>query len=1560
MKKLFWALLVAAAAVVCFATGYASAQNMTDYCAVPPFISEKGPPLVMLVISKENKLFMKAYTDYSDINEDGILDTTYNDQLTYYGYFDPYKTYNYDGSKFVPVGPTVTNTHKRSGGNWSGNFLNWATMSRIDTIRKVLYGGLRSTDEVNNTVLERASITTDAHSWVKVYPKDATHNPIDFTPYDQTITLGNTTLTAGGPPLLRVAFGNEAVGTAGWPRWASNERWQCVNRGRGGGTVDAKIPPDASIVSPDFIVRVKVADPNYLGKEKVKQYPNNDYKPIGMLQEYGENDKMYFGLITGTYGKNKSGGVLRRNITSFSAEVYLDTGIFNAAVAGIVKTLNNIKIVDYIYYNSGASSEGTYGSDCDYGLYSFTDGNCRSWGNPIGEMYYEALRYYAGKGQTSDYYANDSGLGLTTETWVNPYGVYSWCSQPNILVITDENPSFDRDNYPAISDFGIASVTDETNLISEISPADTYFIGNTTSSTDNQCTAKSISGLGDVWGLCQEEPRREGTYNIAGLAHYAKTHDMSTIEQDQKISTYGVVLNTRLPEITIPVGGNTVKLIPACRTYSRDNPHRIINGSLVNFRIVSQTATSGKFYVVWDNSEQGSDFDQDADGYLYYQVSGNQITVTAQIVSHSAGRRFDFGYILSGTTNDGFHLGVNSCNNCDYRYDAPTTPYNYQFFSDADADATNPMLTAYQPLTPNNAGDCSKYKTAWNFLCRADTYTAGTTAAKLLKDPLWYAAKWGGFEDIDGDTLPDDNPNEWDRNKPGVPDTYFYVQNPKNLEEQLNKAIGAILKRVSSGTAVSVLSTSAAGEGSLFQAYFNPSRFEEVGGQLKEVTWTGYLNALWVDQYGNLREDNGDKRLVLQGAARDLIIQFDLYNNDTIIRKYDDTNGDGVPDGPPIGTYMLSSLQPIWEAGKKLAERTTPRTIYTFIDANNDGVVDAGEWGNDKFDTGYAGALKPYLGVTLDSEAQNIINFIRSGTFTDCKRPRSIDGFTWRLADIVNSTPTVVGMPMEQYHLIYGDTSYLDFFRAKRARETAIYVGANDGMLHAFSAGTYHEGDDPMTSSTVERGWYTGNVGEEMWSYIPYNLLPYLKWLTDPGYCHVYYVDLKAKLVDARIFDSDHINGWGTVLIGAMRLGGKPITRTDTFNGSSEERTFRSAYFAIDVTDPRDPNLLWEFTDDALASTDTSFTTSYPAVARIGGREEVGSWYVIFGSGPTTFEGDGATTGHVYVLNLSTGQQLRKFDISLGNPIFMASPITIDLGLDYDVDVAYIGASYKESGSWKGKIFRIDIRNETPANWSDPTTVISLGQPITVAPVAALDPANRLWLFWGTGRFFSNADKADVSIQRLYGAWDPGAWDSAEGTEINPATQLNDVTDVKVYETGLMDAVPPWGVVDTTFQTYLAAKRVEYSSTTDPKHGWYLRMESPPLGISINGERIISTPTLLGDIVLFPSFKPEGAICKSGGNSYLYALYYETGTAFSKAVIGTGGASVDIGGHQYFELNKRITLGAGMPTSVVIHAGREEGVKGMVQLGTGVVKEIDITPATSPQSKVIFWREKAE
>src|SRR5690606_34046009 len=113
-------------------------------------------------------------------------------------------------------------------GDWSGNFLNWASMTRMDIVRHVLYGGYRSTDTATSgatngvTVLERAFLPEDIHSFAKVFSGDTEK----YTPWEQdAITLCSTTYgSSSNPPLLRAAYGS-------WPYWSSSEIVQCHYRG---------------------------------------------------------------------------------------------------------------------------------------------------------------------------------------------------------------------------------------------------------------------------------------------------------------------------------------------------------------------------------------------------------------------------------------------------------------------------------------------------------------------------------------------------------------------------------------------------------------------------------------------------------------------------------------------------------------------------------------------------------------------------------------------------------------------------------------------------------------------------------------------------------------------------------------------------------------------------------------------------------------------------------------------------------------------------------------------------------------------------------------------------------------------------------------------------------------------------------------------------------------------------------------------------------------------------------------------------------------------------------
>ncbi len=412
---------------------------------------------------------------------------------------------------------------------------------------------------------------------------------------------------------------------------------------------------------------------------------------------------------------------------------------------------------------------------------------------------------------------------------------------------------------------------------------------------------------------------------------------------------------------------------------------------------------------------------------------------------------------------------------------------------------------------------------------------------------------------------------------------------------------------------------------------------------------------------------------------------------------------------------------------------------------------------------------------TVD-EAEDLINFIR-GEEVEGHRDRNvtINGteYVWKLGDIVYSTPTVVGKPMEMYNLYYSDVSYSEYYSLWKNRGITIYVGANDGMLHAFKAGTFHEGDNPSTLDE-EHGWYTatedpatsGDLGDERWAFIPYNLLPHLRWLREPEYTHVYYVDLKPKVTDVRIFsdDSNHPNGWGTILIGGMRLGGGEYTLSEDFDGDGSVEavegspgkplpwTFRSAYFVLDITVPNNPVFLGEFTDD-----DLNFTTSYPAISRLEASKgfqnpEDDEWYAIVGSGPTSCEGEGATNSYLMVYDLNTMQQVQKTATAEGDS-FLADPITIDINLNYNTEVMYIGETY-DAGTL-GKMYRLSPCNsDDPAVFSykynpavDPwpmTSLFSSPRPITASPTASLDEDENVWVYFGTGKYLSEADKSDT------------------------------------------------------------------------------------------------------------------------------------------------------------------------------------------------------------------------
>ncbi|TKB65470.1 MAG: hypothetical protein E8D47_07240 [Nitrospira sp.] len=874
---------------------------------------------------------------------------------------------------------------------------------------------------------------------------------------------------------------------------------------------------------------------------------------------------------------------------------------------------------------------------------------------------------------------------------------------------------------------------------------------------------------------------------------------------------------------------------------------------------------------------------------------------------------------------------------------------------------------------------------------------------------LAQTARLGAFEDSNNDGIP--QTSEWDKENnftgvatpDGIPDAYFESSNVDDLQDKLLATISSILRKSAAGSSVSVLATSTTGEGALYQSYFYPSTFEP--DTLKDVTWTGYSQSLFIDTFGNLREDsNGDMKLIYN-QDKILVTRYDASANLVKVDYYDDTSpADGLPDDKDGNNIInnldclpcdlpLSSIKPVWEAGKQLALKdASTRNIYTWVDTNNNGVVDSGE--QMPFSTANSATLGPYLraAATAPFTADAIINFIRGCEPSVCAEQAALRDRrlqvpagsgtlkTWKLGDLIHSTPVVVASPTDRYDAVFGDLTYEAYLAKYYNRRQVVYAGANDGMLHAFNGGYYHAGDDPSTGTVttpiVEHGWFTRTptdnssgplVGDELWGFIPYQLLPQLQWLTRADYQHVYYVDLQPTVADVRIFtpDTDHPNGWGTILIGGFRMGGSCNACASgtgapkmTVNISGTPRDFFSAYFVLDITNPEvAPKLLWSF-----AAPELGLTTSIPKVVRVNGSGPTDTivsntsakWYMVAGSGPTGYDGSVAQSARVYAVDLSTGpgsgnSLVQPFVVGSWNS-FIGDIASYDRNVDYRTDAVYFGRIIHDGSlPWRGKLYRLTLgstgtapdllygaqpsasqwgiasgANRVPTEILDTFTgscapspctapTLELG-PVVTAPTLAIDDVSKVWVFAGTGRYFSASDKTDTSRQYFVGVKDSVINMQCTQGSMTDCTD-DDLLDVSTATVCLLGQ-GNCGQTAGTNQVTGVAGATSYTSLIaliQSKEGWYTSL---PQSGTANGERVLASPVVFGGIVFFPTFTPTNDICASSGSSYLYALYYKTGAAYSESIIGT---SAGAGG--VTNVNGKMSLGEGLAFGGVIHNG---------------------------------------
>ena len=481
------------------------------------------------------------------------------------------------------------------------------------------------------------------------------------------------------------------------------------------------------------------------------------------------------------------------------------------------------------------------------------------------------------------------------------------------------------------------------------------------------------------------------------------------------------------------------------------------------------------------------------------------------------------------------------------------------------------------------------------------------------------------------------------------------------------------------------------------------------------------------------------------------------------------------------------------------------------------------------------------------------------------------------LGDIVHSSPQFVGKPSHPYpnHIESSAAPYFSYVTDNAERTPIVYVGANDGMLHAFNADT----------------------GVEVFSYIPSAVFSTdvdagLHHLASENYTHLPYVDATPTSADV------YINGWKTYLVGGLAGGGKSI-------------------YVLDITDPASLTtesalassvVVSEFSDETLG-----YTYSRPRIAKLND----GEWVAIFGNG---YNNSTDGEAYLYVLYLdgfgpngSAYQKIGPLGGDLGNVSGgdcenagsdcngLSSPTLLDLNGDSKLDRVYAGdlhgnmwafdfTAYDNNNQYIEPVVahRDDSDNGAPlfsaclgANPEGGYCAPSDRQPITLKPkVVAHESENgsstkpNLMVLFGTGRYLASTDLTDTTQQAFYGVWDAGS----NYGELRPA----DLT-----AQTLTDLAAGQRTVSTNAVDFVASTE----ELVDTNFGWYLNMAE-------SRERVVIDPSVAGNLVLFVTTIPVSGVCNQAGTGNLIAVNMFTGArppfeVFSS--LGSNVASIPIG-----------------------------------------------------------------
>ena len=693
----------------------------------------------------------------------------------------------------------------------------------------------------------------------------------------------------------------------------------------------------------------------------------------------------------------------------------------------------------------------------------------------------------------------------------------------------------------------------------------------------------------------------------------------------------------------------------------------------------------------------------------------------------------------------------------------------------------------------------------------------------LRKGPLVWT-DWSGNENSDPSNKVDDT---WHAalNSRGE---LLAASNPQEVVQQLNSVFQAISARTASVSAVSVAASLLSTSTFAYRTFFNAS------------AWSGSVQASTFNNAGNLSVVWDAGCLLTGGACTTVAGTFTAPNPMTGRRIYTATST-GTTGTAAVGVDFL------WDQ-LTFAQRAQL---------------------NYNWDTGAADPAP--IAPETKTGGEKRLEFLRGVRTEEGLLLRSRESV---LGAVVNSNAVFLGGAADEYWTTNSRTTrvlfpggletkddFLSHAFAIKSRPTTLFVGANDGMLHAFDA----------------------NSGAERWAYVPNTGFRYLSRLTSK-----FNLFTQSSVDNTPSIREVYTNGrWRTMLVGSMRLGGQGI-------------------FALDVTNPL-PNgaankVLWEFNDDSTlggSGVDLGYTYGRPFITRVKANNR---WVVLVPGGYNSSDNDsgrdtklGTGNAVMFVLDASNGSVMRKFDLGAGTRglssviagdyVFAAGAVSGRTSYNSDDANSDEVSNFAFAGDDNGNLWRFNLEATSAASWTfqkffqapivPPSTTPV--QKITAQPriVPAKDPVTGekfAVVVFGTGRYVATPDRGDNSQQALYGIYDPGP--NYTGYPLEQSDLL---------QQSRTESVLGGKVLVTTGDVAIPAA----------KFGWYINL-------GLNGERSIATPSFLASTgkIIVPTFIPTinpllaNDPCVDDSSSVLYFLDPLNGGAASTAEL----AAFDVNG----------------------------------------------------------------